>query len=58
MSLFNKVKVIRDYFGPWENSRDLMVQLKALSPEEKLELAVGAAKNMGLTQDQVDFPLT
>ncbi|MBI2640118.1 MAG: hypothetical protein HYW90_04520 [Candidatus Sungbacteria bacterium] len=34
------------------------VELGRLSDEEKLELARAAAKELGLTQDQVDFPLS
>ena len=34
------------------------VELGRLSDEEKLELARGAAKELGLTQEAVDFPLS
>lgn len=37
--------------------RGFMVELHALTNEEKLELARLAAKAMSLTQEQVDFPL-
>jgi|GEM_PF-6979925 len=33
------------------------VELGRLSGDEKLELAQGAAKELGYTQEQVDFPL-
>lgn len=33
------------------------VELNRLSGDEKLELARGAAKELGLTQEQVDFSL-
>jgi len=33
------------------------VELARLSGDEKIELARGAAKELGLTQEQVDFPL-
>lgn len=32
-------------------------ELSALSGDEKIELARGAAKELGFTQEQVDFPL-
>lgn len=47
------------FFDPAEKlpPSEKMKQLKALSPEDKLELAQGAAKNLGLTQAEVAFPL-
>ena len=33
------------------------VEMRRLSDEEKLQLAQAAAKELGLTQDAVDFPL-
>ncbi len=55
-----KIGMIKDYFGlrPDTTSKDFMEEIKALSPEERLDLAQGAAAVMGMTKDQVDFPLT
>lgn len=54
-----KIGMIKDYFGfrPNTTSKDFMEEIKALSPEERLDLAQGAAKVMGMTKDQVDFSL-
>ena len=55
----SKMIVLKDYFGflPGQTLRDFSTELKALSSEERSELAQGAARNMGLTQDHVDFTL-
>jgi len=55
-----KIGIIKDYFGiiPDTTTKDFMNEIKELSLEERLELAQGAAANMGLSQDKVDFPLT
>lgn len=55
----SKVKIIKEYFGLREGdtASDFMREYKALDESERLELAVGAAKNMGLSQSEVDFPL-
>lgn len=54
------VSVLADYFGkhPGQSLGQFSQELKALSDTEKLELAQGAAKNLGLTQAQVSFPLS
>jgi|TARA_R100001244_G_scaffold112776_1_gene83485 hypothetical protein len=36
---------------------EFMKELKELSKEDELELAVGAARGLGLTADQVNFPI-
>ncbi len=54
-SKISKVVILRDYFEM--SAKETMAEWKALSEADRLELAQGAAKNMGLTQDQVDFPL-
>lgn len=52
--------VLRDYFGykPDEGLKEFSAELKALSDEDKHELAAGAARNMGLTQEQCDFDIS
>ncbi len=54
-----KIGMIKDYFDfrPDTTSKDFMEEIKALSPEERLDLAQGAAAAMEMTEDQVDFPL-
>lgn len=51
--------VIKEYFGYREGQTlsDFAAEVKQLSDAEKLELAQGAARNLGLTQDQVGFSL-
>ncbi|MCI0532929.1 hypothetical protein L0Y49_01775 [bacterium] len=53
------ITVIKTYFGFREGQTLLGFrdEVKALSEAEKLELAQGAARNLGLTRDEVDFPL-
>ena len=54
-----KTVILRDYFGYQEGQKpiDFLKELKQLSEKERLELAQGAAANMGLSADDVDFPL-
>lgn len=54
-----KIGMIKEYFGfrPGDTAKDFMEEIKALSQDERTELAIGAAENMGLTQAQVDFKL-
>jgi hypothetical protein len=54
----SKIKVIKDYFASDTKASEFMKELKALDDTERLELAQGAALNMGLTQDEVAFPLS
>ena len=56
MVQISKIAVIKSYFGM--TAAVAMKELKPLSEAEKLDLARGAAKEMKLTQDQVNFPLT
>ena len=55
----SKIKVIKDFFGmrDGDTAKDFMQEIKALSAEERLELAQGSALNLGLAADDVDFPL-
>jgi len=55
-----KMAVIRDYFGirSGESLKDFAQELKALTADDKLELAQGAAHELGYTEAGVDFPLT
>lgn len=59
MSGFSKIAVMKEYFGflPGGDLRQFADEVKALSEAEKLELAQGAARNLGYTQDQIDFQL-
>ena len=52
--------ILREYFGllPGTKLHDFAQELKALTDDEKLELARGAAANMGMTQEQLSFPLS
>lgn len=52
--------VIKEYFGyrKGENLQGFRNELKELSDEEKLELAQGAARQLGYDQEYVDFPLS
>ena len=51
--------VIKDYFGQREGDslRDFMDELLQLTKEEKLDLAKGAARELGLNREQVDFEM-
>ena len=55
----SKIGVIKEYFGfrKGDKASDFMTEIKALSSDERLDLAQGAARDLGLTQDQVDFEL-
>jgi len=55
----SKIKVIKDFFGMREgdNAGDFMKEIKALSTEERVELARGAAQNLGLKAEDCDFPM-
>ena len=47
----SRIAVITAYFKePGESLKDFSAELKKLTPEDKDELAVGAARNMGLDQ--------
>lgn len=54
-----QLTVIREYFGaqPGQTLQGFAAEVKALSADEKLDLAQGAARNLGLSQSDVDFPL-
>lgn len=50
--------VIKRYFGnEGRTLTQFKAELDALSADEKLELATLAAKAMGMTQEQCEFPL-
>lgn len=55
----SKIKVIKNYFGIREGdtARDFLKELKHLDENTRLELAQGAAANLGLKQEECDFPL-
>lgn len=52
--------ILRRFFGmlPGQALLAFKGEIDQLSADEKLELAQLAAKQMGLTADQVSFPLT
>ena len=51
----SKVSVIKEFFEM--EPREVMEQWKKLTDADKIELAQGAAKMLGLTSEQVDFEL-
>lgn len=55
----NKTQVLRRYFGmlPGQTLTEFVQELKALNLEERLDLAQDAALAMGMTPEDVDFPL-
>ena len=55
----SKIGAIKKYFGmrAGDNAGDFMKEIKAIDADERLELAQGAAKNLGLTPEECDFPL-
>ncbi len=55
----SKIGAIKKYFGMREgaNASDFMKEIKAIDADERLELAQGAAKNLGLTPEDIDFPM-
>jgi len=54
----SRIACIRDYFGRLEGQTlsDFRKELVALSDAEKLELAQLSAKELGYTQEKLDFP--
>ena len=54
-----KTSVMKEYFGllPGQTLQAFANELKQLSDDEKLELARGCAKNLGLKQNDCDFLL-
>ena len=52
-----RIGIIKEYFGDVDNGLTWLQELRPLTPEERQELAVGAAKEMGLAQDKLAFPL-
>ena len=50
-----QVGVIKEYFGMTPG--DMRKEYKKLSDDQKLELAKGAAKALGLKAHEVSFPL-
>lgn len=55
----SKISVMKEFFGmqPNQTLTQFAAEVKALTEDEKLELARGCAKNLGLTQAECDFPL-
>ena len=54
-----KLSVIRQYFGKKDGQSlsQFAAEVKQLTEADKNELAQGAAINLGLTQQEVDFPM-
>ena len=54
-----KLSIIRRYFGKKDGQTlsEFASEVTELSDAEKLELAQGAALNLGLSQQEVDFPM-
>ena len=50
-----QVGVIKEYFNM--TTVDMRAEYKELSDDQKLELAKGAAKELGLQAEEVSFPL-
>ncbi len=55
MTQYTKTKVIKEFFAM--TSKEIMTEYRALSSEDRLEIAQGAAQNLDLTQEACDFPL-
>ena len=55
----SRIACIKDYLGRQDNQtlKDFRDEFVALSDAEKLFLAQGAARELGYTQEQVDFEL-
>lgn len=52
------VSVLRQYFRKeGQKASDFLAEINVLSEKEKLELAKGAAKEMGMSQDGLAFSL-
>ena len=59
MTLLGKKSALLKYFRKSNQKLgDFTKELKELSKEEELELAQGVAKELGYTQEQVNFPLS
>ena len=58
MTLLGKKSALLKYFRKSNQKLgDFTKELKELSKEDELELAIGAARGLGLTSDQVNFPI-
>jgi len=55
----SKIKVIKDFFGLREGdtTKDFMTEIKELSNDERIDLARGAAQNLGIKPEDCDFPM-
>jgi len=52
----SKIVVVREFFQL--SAKEAMNEWRGLSEEDKLELAIGSAQNLGLTQGDVNFPMS
>ena len=59
VTLKSEIAVLRQFFGmrPGDTLKEFKAECDALSVAEKLELAQLAAKQLGLSADDVSFPL-
>lgn len=59
-NLKGKAVLIAKFFGrkDGQTTQEALTEIKDLSDADRLELAQRIARQEGLTQDQVDFPLT
>lgn len=59
MTTRSKISLLKEYFGlrDGDTAKDFMMEMKALSGEERLDLAQGVAKEMKLSAEDVDFTL-
>lgn len=53
--LANKAALIRNFFGL--SGTEAITQIKSLPEEDRVQLGSAIAREQGLTQEQVDFPL-
>lgn len=54
-----RMAVLAEYFGkhPGQSLKDFSEELKQLTYEERVELSVAAAEQLGLTQEEVSFSI-
>jgi len=55
----SKIKVIKDFFGlrDGDSTKDFMTEIKELNERERLDLARGAAQNLGIKPEDCDFSM-
>lgn len=53
--MYNKAKLIRDFFGL--SGSDAIIQIRALTDIDRVQLASAIARALGYSQEQCDFEL-